>query len=201
MAQDKRRRHSAGPRKGDLREQSILDVTERLLDEQGFDATTLTDIARAAELSRGAMYFYVESKHDAVVAVVARAVEDLRDKSRAAAGDPADPRDAIATTMNRTRDIWRDHGVVMRVAIDQAATVPRIDELWTETADIFTDAIATILRRAGADPGPHGFSATSRSLCWMIERSFYQASRESPAALDAATDTCRDLWLRIAGLT
>ncbi|HEX7301910.1 TetR/AcrR family transcriptional regulator [Lentzea sp.] len=196
------RRRSAAPSKGDLRERQILDGLAELLAVKGFDALTIGDLAERAGISRASTYFYFSSKQEALVALFARTVEALREKSRAAAGDPAAPEEAIATAVRRTRDRWHEHGLVMRVAIDQSPAIPELAALWTETADIFIDAIATILVRAGgeAHDGPDGARAVARALCWMIERTFYHASAVSPEALDEASETCRVVWLRVAGL-
>lgn len=196
------RRRSAAPSKGDLREQRILDVLGELLAAKSFDALTTADIAARAGLSRASMYFYFSSKQEALVALFARTVEALREKSRAAADDPAAPRDAIATAMARTRDRWREHGLIMRVAIDQSSAIPALGALWTETAEIFIDAIAVILVRAGAGShdGADGARALAGALCWMIERTFYHASAVSLDELDKAAETCREVWLRTAGI-
>ncbi|WP_020416086.1 TetR/AcrR family transcriptional regulator [Amycolatopsis sp. ATCC 39116] len=196
------RRRAGAPSKGDLRELKILEVLEDLLAVKSFDALTINDIAERAGLSRASMYFYFSSKQEALVALFARNVEALREKSRAAADDPAPPREAIETAMRRTRDRWREHGLIMRVAIDQASIIPEIGALWTETAEIFIDAITAILIRAGAadHDGPDGARAVARALCWMIERSFYHASAVSREALDQAAETCQVVWLRAAGI-
>jgi AcrR family transcriptional regulator len=196
------RRRSAAPRKGDLREKAILDVTETLLATQGLESMTVSDIAQGAGLSRGSMYFYFGSKQEVVIALVARTVEALREKSREAANDPRDPCEAIATAMHRTREIWLEHGLIMRVAIDQAASVPEIDALWAGTAELFIGAITTVLERAGipSGAGPEGAAAQATVLCWMIERSFYHASKVSPVQLRDTAATCEHVWLRIAGV-
>src|SRR5690348_4511630 len=136
------RRHGATPRKGDMREQAILDTAERLLGEQGYEAMTIADIAQGAGITRGALYFYFGSKQDVLTALVARTVDALREKSRAAADDDAARGEhAIDEAMLRTEALWRQHGVVMRAAIDLASSVPEIDTLWNDTADIFVGAI------------------------------------------------------------
>jgi TetR/AcrR family transcriptional regulator, ethionamide resistance regulator len=196
------RRRSAAPSKGDLREQAILDTAERLLAAPGYEAMTMADIAAGTGVTRGALYFYFGSKQEVVTALVARTVRLLHEKSRAAGDDPADPRTAIETAMRRTADIWLEHGLVMRAAIDLSPAIPAVGELWSQTADIFIRAITTILERAGIPPGSkHGQAgAMAVPVCWMIERSFYRASRLSPDELQRTSATCQDLWLRIAGL-
>ncbi|WP_328606944.1 TetR/AcrR family transcriptional regulator [Amycolatopsis sp. NBC_00345] len=196
------RRRSAAPSKGDLREQQILEVLAGLLADKSFDALTINDIAAGAGISRASTYFYFGSKQDALVALFANTVESLREKSRAAAEDSAAPQETIAMVMARTRDRWLEHGLIMRVAIDQSSAIPELDALWAETAEIFIEAIAAILVRAGVESGdgPAGAAALARALCWMVERSFYHASAVSPEKLREASETCVEVWLRVAGL-
>ncbi|MGY4710482.1 TetR/AcrR family transcriptional regulator [Mycolicibacterium sp. CBM1] len=188
------------PRKGDLREQAILDTAERLLAEQGYETMVVADIAAGAGITRGALYFYFGSKQDIITALVARTVEALREKSRQAASDAARGEYAIDEAMARTEALWREHGVVMRTAIDLASSVPEIDTLWTDTAEIFIEAIADILRHMNSEPDVPSADITgiARALCWMIERSFYQGSRVSEAELGRARRACTEVWRRTA---
>lgn len=189
-------------RKGDVRERSILDTCEALLAHKGFDAMTVGDIAQGAGITRGALYFYFGSKQEVVTALVARTVEHLWQRSRATA-ETEEPRPAIAAAMQRTVELWNEHGLVMRTAIDLSLTVPEIGELWNHTADLFITAITAVLERAGVPAGtePQQASAMARVLCWMIERTFYHASQESREKLEHSSSTCEHIWLISAGLT
>lgn len=194
------RRRSAAPRKGDLREAAILEAAERLLTAPGYDAMTISDIAQGAGITRGALYFYFGSKQEVITALFAQTVDVLREKSRAATEDAASGVQAIDTAMRRTEALWRDHGVVMRTAIDLATTVPELDKLWADTAELFIDAITAILENMGVPPGRRSdqSSAIATAMCWMIERNFYQASRISNAELTRARQTCTEIWRRAA---
>ncbi|MEF9527470.1 MULTISPECIES: TetR/AcrR family transcriptional regulator [Streptomyces] len=188
-------------RKGDVRERAILDTCEALLADKGYDAMTVGDIAQGAGITRGALYFYFGSKHEVVAALVARTVEHLWERSRVTA-QTDEPRQAIAAAMHRTVELWNEHGLVMRTAIDLSLTVPEIGELWSHTADLFIAAITAVLERAGTQSGtaPEQASAMARALCWMIERTFYHASQESREKLQEASATCEHIWLVSAGL-
>jgi TetR/AcrR family transcriptional regulator, ethionamide resistance regulator len=124
----------------------------------------------------------------------------LHEKSRAALEDAANGPAAIDTAMQRTEALWREHGVVMRTAIDLTTTIDELDVLWTGTADVFIDAIRAILENMGVRPGPgiEESSAIAKALCWMIEGNFYQASRVSNAELARASQTCAEIWRRVA---
>ncbi|MEV5893806.1 TetR/AcrR family transcriptional regulator [Nonomuraea fuscirosea] len=192
----------AAERKGDVRERAILDTCEALLADKGYEAMTVGDIAQGAGITRGALYFYFGSKQEVVTALVDRTVQHLWERSRATAASD-DPRQAIAAAMRRTVELWNEHGLVMRTAIDLSLTVPEIGELWRHTAELFIAAITAVLERAGVRPGagPDQAAAMARALCWMIERSFYHASQESRDSLREASATCEHIWLISAGLT
>ncbi|MEV0279094.1 TetR/AcrR family transcriptional regulator [Streptomyces sp. NPDC050610] len=196
------RSRRAAERKGDVRERAILDTCEALLADKGYDAMTVGDIAQGAGITRGALYFYFGSKQEVVAALVARTVEHLWERSRVTARTE-EPRQAVAAAMRRTVELWNEHGLVMRTAIDLSLTVPEIGELWDRTADLFIAAITAVLERAGvrSGSGPQQASAMARALCWMIERTFYHASQESREALQKASSTCEHIWLTSAGLT
>ncbi|MGW2642637.1 TetR/AcrR family transcriptional regulator [Streptomyces sp. NPDC001348] len=195
------RRRRTTERKGDVRERAILDTCEALLTHKGYDTMTVGDIAQGAGITRGALYFYFGSKQEVVTALVARTVEHLWERSRATA-QTDEPRQAIAAAMQRTVELWNEHGPVIRTAIDLSLTVPEIGELWKHTADLFITAITAVLERAGIQDGaaPDQASAMARALCWMIERTFYHASQESREKLQEASATCEHIWLTSAGL-
>ncbi|MEU1296595.1 TetR/AcrR family transcriptional regulator [Streptomyces sp. NPDC005840] len=188
-------------RKGDVRERAILDTCEALLARKGYEAMTVGDIAQGAGITRGALYFYYGSKQEVVTALVARTVEHLWERSRLTARTD-DPRQAVTAALRRTVELWNEHGLVMRTAIDLSLTVPPIGELWDHTADLFIAAITAVLERAGVPTGaaPDQAPAMARALCWMIERTFYHASQESREALQEASATCAHIWLTSAGL-
>jgi hypothetical protein len=82
------RRRTIGPRKGDIREQEILDAAENLLAKLGYQDMTVNEIAEAAGITRGALYFYFASKQAVVTALVARTVQELRDKAQSTKTPP-----------------------------------------------------------------------------------------------------------------
>lgn len=56
----------------DEREQRILDAASDLIVHYGYDKTTVSDIARAAGVSKGAIYLHFDSKNDLFEALLLR---------------------------------------------------------------------------------------------------------------------------------
>ncbi|MGW4769193.1 TetR/AcrR family transcriptional regulator [Nocardia sp. NPDC004278] len=193
-----RRRNT--PTKGDLRERAILDAAERQLQEIGFERMTIETVATDVGITRGAFYFYFASKNALLTALVERTVETLRTEiDDADAAGP--PETAIRRAVARTAQMWRDHGNVVRAAVDLAPTVPAIEESWHSAVAAIRDTTQGIAERAGIphDDGPAGARAVATALVWMTERSFYQASR-SGGPLDDTAATVTHIWLTALGL-
>jgi AcrR family transcriptional regulator len=64
-------------REKELRRLSILDSAQKLFFELGYDQTSVSKIAEEAELSKGTVYLYFESKEDLLLAVNTRGIETL----------------------------------------------------------------------------------------------------------------------------
>lgn len=85
-------------KKGEETQRRVQEAALSLFREKGFDATTMRDVAAAAELSLGAAYHYFDSKeaivmayynavqdrHDALVRAQAAATNSLRERLRGA---------------------------------------------------------------------------------------------------------------------
>lgn len=58
--------------KQDIREQRILDATAELVVRFGYDKTSVSDIAKAAGISKGAVYLHFDSKDDLLYRLILR---------------------------------------------------------------------------------------------------------------------------------
>lgn len=104
-----------------LRRETILTAAKRVFSERGYHATTVADVARAAGLSYGTIYWYFQSKEDLFHALMDAEERALRDRigaaveSEAPAGLEAALRTAVRATFEHfegdreaTRLLFRD---------------------------------------------------------------------------------------------
>ncbi|MFI6170630.1 TetR/AcrR family transcriptional regulator [Nocardia sp. NPDC051052] len=193
-------RRRTAPTKGDQRERAILDAAEEQLNTLGFDRMTIETITKAVGITRGAFYFYFGSKNAVLAALVERTVATLRAEIEAADGS-GEPALALRRSVGQTRDMWRDHGDVMRAAVELSPTVEAIGASWHSAVAAIRDITQAIAERAGLpdDDGPTGAHAVTTALVWMTERAFYQASKTG-ISLDDTAATLTHLWLNALGL-
>lgn len=78
----------------------ILDTAERVFEERGVSGTSLNEIAKAAGLTRGAIYWHFENKGDLFTAMFDRVLLPLDElKARPADGADDDPLARLATVL------------------------------------------------------------------------------------------------------
>lgn len=81
--------------KGDLNRQRIVEAADELFYHQGYNQTSFSDIAQAADLSRGNFYYYFKSKDDILSAVIASRRARLSEQLDAWSDPATEPREAL----------------------------------------------------------------------------------------------------------
>ncbi|MEM1110964.1 MAG: TetR/AcrR family transcriptional regulator [Pseudomonadota bacterium] len=70
---------------------AVLDAGAMLFATKGYKATTMRDIASAAGMLPGSLYYHFASKQDLLLAVYQQAVDEIRTRTEAAAAAEAEP--------------------------------------------------------------------------------------------------------------
>jgi TetR/AcrR family transcriptional regulator, ethionamide resistance regulator len=193
-------RRRARVRKGDLKEDAILATCERLLSEKPLGEIGVDELAAGAGISRPTFYFYFESKN----AVLRALVERLADAMYAEAGiflarTDEDPEVTISRSIGAAADQWREHGPVLRAAVEAWGTVPELQAFWEDIIGRFVDQAAARI----ADEGVDEAHSLAKALIWMNERCFYTSSLGAGPALsdDELVPTLTAIWLRAIYVT
>jgi len=71
--------------------QRLMETALRLFSERGYEATTVKDIATAADVAKGTFFNYFETKEAVLPAIAARRVEQLEEALRPDLGAPDSP--------------------------------------------------------------------------------------------------------------
>ncbi len=78
----------------------ILEAAKRVFAEKGFAAATIDEIAQEAEFSKGALYFYFDSKEDLFLSIIRQITDELEGKIREVVGESTDVQDKIESLVN-----------------------------------------------------------------------------------------------------
>ncbi len=184
------RRSAAGGRAGGELREAILAATARLLAEKSFGDLAVGDILAAAGVSRGSFYFYFDSKHDVLAELVRRAVAAGHAAAAPWLAVPDDPAAALRAGLTAGAALWQASAPVLRAIVENWRTDPRLEALWTEQMQTFTDAAVA---QISADPrarqrlAGRDIPALASALTWLGERLYYLAATGTPPFDDQDT--------------
>ncbi len=127
------------------REQQLLDVAEGLFMSQGYERTSIEDVARAAGVSRPIVYDHHGSKEGLYLACVRRARHRYAEQLSAALASTTDPRGQIEAAgelffsiLERDPQRW--------MVLFAGSAVPMFGELGDQMMALRAEGIATIAR-------------------------------------------------------
>jgi AcrR family transcriptional regulator len=176
-----------GQRKGDLREQAILDTAWRLLAAKPIGAITVDELAAGAEISRSSFYFYFESRDAVILALAEKTSAELGQIVVGALEHGPLRADGIMALVTGLLGCWRANGPVLRAMDVIAEHDAELRRFWTGIVDPIVDALALAIdadRAAGRAPAGPPASDLMRSLADMYWRASHQASL-TPASVEA----------------
>lgn len=131
----------------DSRAPMVLDAAARLFCRQGYEGTTLRDIARAVGMLPGSIYCHFDTKEDLLVAVYLRGVDQICQGVEAIVAEHQDPWDRLeAACVTHLEAILRDDDYARVVVRVRPADVPpaarrlvaardRYEALWAALID------------------------------------------------------------------
>jgi AcrR family transcriptional regulator len=190
-------RRRARPRKGDLKEEAILATCERLLGEKPLAEIGVDELAAGAGISRPSFYFYFESKNAVLGALVQRLADSLYAEAASwLARTDEDPEVTISRSIDAAADQWREHGPVLRAAVEAWGTIPELQAFWEDIIQRFVDQSAA--RIAEERVSEAEAERLAKALIWMNERCFYMSSLGAGPSLtdEELVPTLTAIWHR-----
>lgn len=139
------------------REETLLDISRRLLLENGYAGLTMDQLADASEYSKGVVYQHFKSKEDVVTAL---AVQTLRDRvsrfERAMTfqGRPRERMLAIGVAEELFVRLHPQHfhteQIIKMASLHERASSDRVEELRREEGGCFTRVLSIVMEAIAA---------------------------------------------------
>jgi AcrR family transcriptional regulator len=192
-------------RKPKARPDEVLDAALDQFARNGFAATRMDDIAKAAGLSKAAIYLYFPSKEDVFKALVETRIVVLRDRIADVAEDLRD--DPVAGLRQAVR-LWgianSDPRIaaIARIVLAESARFPDLADYYHRVVITRTQKVLVALIEAGVakglfrpiDPVIAARAMISPMLFETLRRQAFPGEGDQPP-LDALSDTFFDLFL------
>lgn len=109
------------------RREAILDAAIEVFGNKGFPGSTVEEIARAAQITKGTVYLYFVSKEEILASILAER-SDLPHLDEITLDPHAPIRDTLAQFARRFLEIEMEHLPVLRLSLSEAYRVPSYGE-------------------------------------------------------------------------
>lgn len=180
----------------------ILDTAERVFEERGVSGTSLNEIAKAAGLTRGAIYWHFQNKADLFNAMMERATLPLEQTDVAGFKDPdTTPAQVCAGFVDVLHRVVRDPQLrrVFDIATHKVEYVGEMDAVRLRHLEWRNECIADIERvlkrakRSGTLPAAVAPRSAALGLLalfdgllmsWMLERGSFDLPRAGTQAFE-----------------
>ncbi|MEU7469199.1 helix-turn-helix domain-containing protein [Streptomyces sp. NPDC044984] len=190
--------------RGDRRLEALLTAAEALIAEKPFADISVGELAARAGISRPTFYFYFDTKHSLLAALLERVMHDkLEIALRGFTTMDADPTPQRTFAGNYTEilALWREHAAVVLAASDAMASDAELRAVYTDLLDLFVrPATAWIEQERANGRAPAGVDAATlaTTLVWMSERNLYAAllGMEPRVSDEQRVAALAEVWIR-----
>lgn len=182
----------------DQRRAALLESLEDLLQESGLDSINIADISRRAGVTRSAFYFYFESKHLAVAALMEQVYDGALVATQRLADPDLSPADRVRGMVTTLFDTVEAHTHLFRAMLEARGQSAAVRDMWDADRQSFVDLVADLVRTeraAGRAPDGPDADALASMLLELNDRAL---ERLTLGTLDRRTleDAVVSIWVR-----
>ncbi|MDI6907715.1 MAG: TetR/AcrR family transcriptional regulator [Thermoanaerobacterales bacterium] len=117
----------------------VFDAAARLFARKGFEKTTVDEIAEAAEVAKGTVYYYFKGKEDLFLFLVEEGMAILKDRVRGAVRGEKDAGRALRRALRTQLRFFREYRDVCLIVLTEAwGTTARQEKLQQMIGDYYT---------------------------------------------------------------
>ncbi|TAK22447.1 MAG: TetR/AcrR family transcriptional regulator [Chloroflexota bacterium] len=186
------------------RHERILDAALDVIVSRGYQATAVSDIATAADTSKGGVYFHFPGKDAIFLALIDRSARLLRERVIARIGAETDPTRRLDAALGALVDVFGTHRRLTRLfLVETPGAGPRF---YTKTLELHGDFIEIIAAEldaavAAGTIAPHDTRLIAQAWFGAINEVVSQwAVDTSPHPLGESLPGLRGLLLRGVGM-
>lgn len=187
--------------KGERTRNRIVQAGRTVFGRNGYHNTRMSDIARLANLSQGALYRYFRNKDDVFRAVLRELEEDVFSAARARIAFHEDPREALYSSNYHYLESYWNNRDTYRVFREVAAYDLTYQEIWERIRTRFRQRFLHVLSdRFGVEITRDLELRTLAVQCAVEEFAYVNFAEqlgpdlEPPVTIDEAARVTADVW-------
>ncbi|MFO1020960.1 MAG: TetR/AcrR family transcriptional regulator [Planctomycetales bacterium] len=129
-----------------VRQIEIYHRAAQIFHEKGFDATSMSDIAEAVNLTKAGLYYYIDSKEDLLFAIMEYAMSMLQEQVIDPAKGTADPEERLSLILqNHARLVMGNNKTITILTDEMAGLNPKHHKLIISRKRDYFDLVRSTL--------------------------------------------------------
>jgi AcrR family transcriptional regulator len=145
--------------------QLILEKAKRLFAEKGFGNTSVSDIARVADVPVGSIYTYFNGKEELIRAIVEEGWENLRARLRDSLAEPSSPETRITLLLDTFLPELLGDVDFINILLSEGISFTRIEEKVDELSGLIADILAPVAQQSAS---LKGFTSRDMEAALMV---------------------------------
>jgi len=112
------------PTNSEKRATQIYRVAAELIQEKGYEATSMNDIAKKLKLTKAGLYYYIDGKNDLLYSIIKYGMQNLEDHVIGPCKLIADPGERLRQIIERHTTLLMDLGGAITILTDETQKLP-----------------------------------------------------------------------------
>lgn len=125
----------------------LFDAAARIFARKGFEKTTVDEIAEAAEVAKGTIYYHFKSKEELFLFLVEEGIDILRLKISAALKDSPGIREGIAKMISAHLDFFEEYQELCLILLSEAWGISARQEKLQSMLSRYYAAVGAVIER------------------------------------------------------
>lgn len=176
---------------------TVVTTAARLFDKAGYHETSLKDISEAADLSKGAVYYYFSSKHEILLYILNDYMDQLLNGLEQELDSLPDSLAKLKHMLSRHMLTFSSHDASARILLKYTNNLPATDlAVIVRKQKQYAKVLAEILEdNAGGHLSKKQIKASSYIVFGMYNSIINWHRPDGPMPLSELTDFCCELFL------
>ena len=113
------------PTNSEKRAAQIYRAAAELIQEKGYDATSMNDIAKKLKLTKAGLYYYIDGKNDLLYSIIKFGMQNLKEKVIEPCRKIADPEERLRKVVEGHAVLLMDMGGAITILTDETQNFRR----------------------------------------------------------------------------
>jgi AcrR family transcriptional regulator len=164
-----RKRGPEGPSRSDRKIAAIAGTAARLFSSKGYIETSLDDIAAAARISKGLIYYYFSTKDEILDYILTTFLDTVLENAGQDLQEVADPAERIRIMIERHVKTYTTNMYLAKTLMQEAHNLPaaKLKKIKTREREYFAIVSGVLSSYLGGDAGKDRLTVLTFSLLGM----------------------------------